>query len=163
MWIALTAISALVWGGYELFIKETPAEKAAKAADAVRAQEAAHATGGNFTARTPVQVGDIVTVAIVSTDNVSSETEVNTDGNRIPPIPTDSEMLIIDQLGATEKSGGTVRVQITRTGFLAPGGDGQGQPASIGILVHPGITSRLPLGFLNASVRQVERNGVVMP
>jgi hypothetical protein len=114
-----------------------------------------------FTTSAKIQVGDIVTVALVSAEPTGTETAIDLPPGTVVPEPkvTPADEVTLAALDKTASSGGTGDFQVTATGLLAPGGSAKGQPISIGILVNPPISFRFPLGFLDASVRSVMRNG----
>lgn len=115
-----------------------------------------------FTAGGKIKVGDIVTVSMVSVEPNSAETNIDTladqqAGKTFASPPTEQELSILDGLEAAAEAGGTTDLLVTATG-LSKGA----VPASIGIIQIPGITTRLPVSFLNASVQRIVRDGKVV-
>lgn len=147
MWYAVFGFAALITAGWAYSVKLVATKAPPIAPPDV------------FTSPGKVQVGDIVSVAMVSAEPASSETQV--DGDPFVLNPLDQAVLnaIPDSV---VQSGAMMQLQITRATFPAPGGSGKGQPISIGIIVDPKLSGRVPAVFLDGSVQRIIRNGQVV-
>jgi len=121
-----------------------------------------------FTSSAKIQVGDIVEVALVSTDIAATEQIMDVPARVFSPNFTPTDMATIESLASKAEAGGTGKFQVTATGIIStrPASmnvmsdiDTLGKPVSIGVLVDPKLSVRVPFTFLDASVRSVTRNG----
>ena len=150
MWFLAIGLGVLGYAGYELFWPK--GEKKVEPSGA-----------GAFTAPGTVQVGDVVTVALISVEPVESETSLSgTSALSNSLVPTAQDEAMMASLMATAASGATAKFQVTATGLK---GEGSGGPVntSIGVLLSsPALSFRLPAAFATASVRQIERGGKIV-
>jgi hypothetical protein len=103
-----------------------------------------------------LQSGDIVEVALASVDLAASETSM--ENPKVPALST-SDAATIASMRQRVASGDTAKFQVTAPSLLAHAGSAQGQPVTIGILVDPPLSIRLPFVFLTASIKNASRNG----
>jgi len=116
----------------------------------------------SFTSPTKIQVGDIVTVSAVSAEPVENETdpEAPAPPGTLSPNFTPADFTAMSEMDRRGKTGEVASFKVTATGLLTKGGSGGiGNHISIGVLVEPALSFRLPVAFLDASVRSVTRNG----
>jgi hypothetical protein len=135
-----------------------------------------------FTSPTKIQVGDIVDVALVSTDTADTETSVQVPANLPDPfenLPSAdlAKVKALDASGAFD-AGVLGKFLITAVGLTGPQfikgafalnpqtlkvepmpSKFAGRPVSIGVVIDPQLSVRIPFYFLDASVRSVTRNG----
>ena len=165
---ALSIVSKLANGSFNPLVM-IPGKKV----DALPAPPLAHDT---FTSPTKIQVGDIVTVSAASAEPVENETELGAAAPPNAPSPnfTVADFTSMGEMDRRGKTGEVASFRVTATGLLGkptiPGPGPLGglvaqvnpaanQPMSIGVLVEPALSFRLPVAFLDASVRSVTRNG----
>ena len=115
-----------------------------------------------FTSSAKIQVGDIVTVSAASAEPVENETdpEAPAPPGTLSPNFTPADFTAMSEMDRRSKTGEVASFRVTATGLLSKGGSGGiGNHISIGVLVEPALSFRLPVAFLDASVRSVTRNG----
>ena len=118
-----------------------------------------------FTSSAKIQVGDIVEVALLSTELADTEQIVRVPGTGFPNL-SGADFEKINSMETFAAAGGTGKFQITATGLKGSPNDivtgsqsNVGQPISIGVSIEPAFSIRIPFTFLDASVRSVTRNG----
>jgi hypothetical protein len=127
-----------------------------------------------------VQVGDIVTVALVSAEPVPFPDHLPTKADENNPALmaemmskltsiAPADQAIFDKLDKLAESGGTAKFRVTATGLLPTVGSlssdsalGGPVPTSIGLMIDPALSVNFPFGFMTASVQRIERNGQVV-
>jgi len=157
MWIFAVAAGVVALGFYEYVVKP----------NLPSAQVGGPAPAETFTSGGKIKVGDTVTVSAVSLepspfeDHMANQADV--DAGRVPPVPVLSEQdqSIVNSLEALTDTGGTVDLIVTATGLITEGTAGR-VPASIGVVQAPGLSVRIPMAFLNASVQRIVRDGKVI-
>jgi hypothetical protein len=119
-------------------------------------------THDTFTSTAKIQVGDIVTVSAASAEPVDNETDAEAPAppGTLSPNITPGDFTAMSEMNRRNETGEVASFKVTATGLLTKGGTGGiGNHISIGVLVEPALSFRLPVAFLDASVRSVTRNG----
>lgn len=106
-----------------------------------------------------VQVGDVVTVKLSETEPVDSETSLASIPSTTPPPMVATDLATMASLDLKASAGGAAKFKVTATGLPSLSVTNKGQPVTIGVLVDPPLSFRLPIAFLTTSVLAVERNG----
>jgi hypothetical protein len=128
-----------------------------------------------FTAK-GARVGDIVTVALASVEGAPFEDRLEGDAisetaavESLTARLTEQDKSTLTRLEDTIGTGLGAKFRVTATGLLPKGGLmatasplGGPVPATIGILVDPPLSVRMPFAFMTASIVRIERDGKIV-
>jgi len=124
-----------------------------------------------------VQVGDIVTVALVSAEPAPFPDHLPTKADENNPALMAEMMAKLTSIAPADQaifvklaeSGGTAKFRVTATGLLPTVGSASSDsalggpvPTSIGLMIDPALSVNFPFAFMTASVQRIERNGQVV-